>query len=217
MSEYIRYHESIDRNKKGQYYPATWEELAELVDDENIYLGDIDVSRMTDMSSIFHEHKGEYRKNFSGIEGWDVSHVTNMAGMFSLRYGGMSGLDLSRWDVSNVRDMSYMFQMAVDFNGDLSRWDVSNVRDMSHMFEGALSFNGDIIRWDVSGVKNMEAMFYESLAFNRDIGGWNVSNACNMQDMFYEASSFTGDPRAWKNVKKKALTEAMESLRWRDK
>ena len=207
----------IDRNERGQYYPATRAELKELVANENIYLGDIDVSRITDMSSLFYKDKEKYRKDFSGIEGWDVSHVTNMSGMFCLVYDGMSGLDISRWDVSNVRDMSYMFQAAHDFNGDISRWDVSRVTNMEGMFYEACAFNKDISGWNVSRVWNMSYMFFGAEAFDCDLSRWDVSHVYYMQDMFYEASSFTGDPRAWKNVKKKALTEALESLAWRDK
>ena len=79
MSGYIRKHESIDRNKKGQYYPASGEELKELVDDECICLKDIDTSRITDMSYLFEDTD---RDDFSGIETWNVSNVRDMTGMF---------------------------------------------------------------------------------------------------------------------------------------
>ena len=52
--------------------PVTNDELKILVQDESIYLGDIDVSLITDMSSLFYDSK---RKDFSGIEAWDVSNV----------------------------------------------------------------------------------------------------------------------------------------------
>ena len=82
MSKFIHDHDSIERNAKGQYYPATREELAELVVDENISLGDIDVGRITDMKGLFTlMERG--RDDFSGIEQWDVSKVRNMSSMFS--------------------------------------------------------------------------------------------------------------------------------------
>ncbi|WP_297208527.1 hypothetical protein [uncultured Brachyspira sp.] len=36
-----------------KYKPQTREELKEFVEDENIYLGDIDTSLITDMSELF--------------------------------------------------------------------------------------------------------------------------------------------------------------------
>lgn len=55
-----------------KYKPANREELLTLCDDENIYLGDIDTSLITDMNRLF---CGSSRKDFSGIENWDVSNV----------------------------------------------------------------------------------------------------------------------------------------------
>lgn len=45
-------HNEIERNGKGQYYPGTREELDELVRDEKVSLGDIDVGRITDMKTF---------------------------------------------------------------------------------------------------------------------------------------------------------------------
>lgn len=55
-----------------KYFPKTNEELKILVQDESIYLGDIDVSKITDMSWLFYCSK---RKDFSGIQKWDTSKV----------------------------------------------------------------------------------------------------------------------------------------------
>ena len=107
---------------KKTYNPETKEELKALVDNESISLGDIDTSKITDMSELFQYSK---RDNFTGIENWDVSKVT---------------------------DMSDMFSYAFSFNGDISNWNVSNVTDISGMFLGAESFNQDIGSWDTSNV-----------------------------------------------------------------
>ena len=89
-----------------KYKPSTKTELQELVKDESVYLGDIDTSLITDMSNLF-DRSNVYRRDFSGIESWDVSNVT---------------------------DMSFMFCLCVDFNYPLDSWDVSNVTDISYMF-----------------------------------------------------------------------------------
>ena len=94
-----------------KYKPQTKEELQKLVEDNNIYLGDIDTSLINDMSVLFKEAT---RKKFDGIE---------------------------KWDTSNVIDMHDMFFNCRTFNSDISKWNVSNVENMACMFFGAEEFN----------------------------------------------------------------------------
>ena len=134
-----------------KHTPTSKEKLQKLVDDLSINLGDIDTSKITDMSWLF-SHTS--RTDFSGIEKWDVSNVKDMRSMF---YGATSfNTDISKWDVSNVRDMSYMFEGATSFNQDISGWNVSNVKDMDSMFLGAKAINQDLSNWDISGVEYID-------------------------------------------------------------
>ncbi len=55
------------------------EELLELISYDNVYLGDIDTSAITDMSKLFKDSK---REDFSGIDSWDVSNVRDIRSMF---------------------------------------------------------------------------------------------------------------------------------------
>ena len=48
-------------------------------------------------------------KEIKGINNFNTSKVTNMAGMFQSCYE-LEYLDLSNFDTSNVTDMSYMFK-----------------------------------------------------------------------------------------------------------
>merc|ERR1711959_126224 len=151
-----------------------------------------DVSRITDMSSLFHS-----KKDFNGdLSKWDVSSVTNMAFMF-LGATSFDG-DISRWRTSRVRNMEGMFQGCDDFSGDISMWDTSNVRNMQDMFRSAISFYGDISKWDVSRVTAMNRMFMFAKFFNRDISKWDTSSVTNMESMFLQASSFNTDISRWK-------------------
>ena len=96
--------------RKKTYTPKTKAELQELVGNEAVHLGDIDTSLITDMSELFKDSK---REDFSGIETWDVSQVTNMSKIF--------------WGTKS-------------FNQPLDSWDVRKVENMEKMFAGAESF-----------------------------------------------------------------------------
>ncbi|HIZ90140.1 MAG TPA: DUF285 domain-containing protein [Candidatus Mucispirillum faecigallinarum] len=94
-----------------KYKPNTKEALILLVNNNRVKLGNIDTSKITDMSALFMESK---RSDFSGIESWDVSNVKNMEKMF---YGAKEfNQDISSWDVSNVENMRSMFSEAEKFN-----------------------------------------------------------------------------------------------------
>ena len=112
-------------------FPETKDELKRMVADEILKYGNkcslnhINVSKITDMSSLF------FNTTFNGdISDWNVSNVKNMKDMF---YGAKFNGDISGWDVSNVENMYAMF-LSAKFSGDISNWDVSRVRNMSYIF-----------------------------------------------------------------------------------
>ena len=206
------------KQKSDKYQPQTKEELRILCEDEKIYLGDIDTSKITDMSHLFENRrlvkdidfdepywKGfPIRENYDGIETWDTSHVTDMSHMFD----GVKNFnqDISKWNVSNVKDMSYMFYGAESFNQPIGYWDVSYVKKMSCMFEYADSFNQDIGKWNVSNVEDMFCMFNSAESFNQNIGDWNISNVKNTAFMFSHAVAFNQDINKWDVSKVKDMS-----------
>ena len=98
-----------------KYTPKNKTELKALVGNLSVYLGDIDTSAIADMSELF---KDTGRKDFAGIDSWDVSKCENMRAMFyKCRYFKE---DISSWDVSNVVDMSEMFSGCFSFNQSLA-------------------------------------------------------------------------------------------------
>lgn len=160
-----------------KYMPKTKKELEGLVNDLFINLGDIDTSKITDMSGLFRNTK---RTDFSGIENWDVSRVVDMLDMFN---GAASfNADISKWDVSKVENMIAIFCGAKSFNQDISKWNVSNVEDMFAMFQGAKSFTADISKWNVSNVTNMDYMFCGTKSFNQDLSDWDLSSIKYIDD-----------------------------------
>ncbi|WP_410690020.1 BspA family leucine-rich repeat surface protein [Campylobacter lari] len=180
-TEQIQYNLNASKEVKKiyKYKPKNKTELKQLVKNINIILSDINISNITDMSGIF---KNSKRRNFSGIEKWDVSKVTNMSGMFS----GVESFnhDISNWNVSKVTNMSHMFYKAVKFNKPLNNWDVSSVKNMEYMFANATHFNQPLYNWDVSNVTNMSRMFSYAKSFNRNLNQWNVAKLKNRAYMF---------------------------------
>ena len=194
-----------------KYKPTTKTELKKLVFTDGIKLYDVDTSLITDMSKLFYESK---RKDFEGIEDWDVSNVTNMDMMFAymgynmlVRYSSIDfDQDLSNWNVSKVTSMNNMFAYCSNFDQPLDNWDVSNVEDMSFMFCGAKEFNQPLNSWNTSKVKNMRGMFQECEFFNQPLDKWDVSNVKDMSNMFIRAKRFNKPLNTWNINKVKDLS-----------
>ena len=185
---------------KYKYTPKTKEELKALVNNLDIYLGDIDTQYITDMSHLFYNSKRE-NSNFSGIELWNTSNVINMDYMFANTLS--FNKDISSWDVSSVESMKSMFWGAESFNQPLELWNVSKVRNMNAMFCDTLSFNQPLNKWNVSNVQDMAFLFSKTAVFNQPIGDWNTSSVTTMKCMFSFAKAFNQDISNWNvsNVK----------------
>ena len=160
-----------------------------------------DVSNITDMSGMFGS------SNFNGaVDNWDVSKVINMNGMFSLARS--FNHDIGKWDVANVTDMSRMFWNAEVFDQDIGDWEVGNVTSMNQMFVNATNFNQDIGDWEVDKVMDMGRMFWGATSFNYRIDDWNVAEVIYMYGMFWGATSFNQPLNNW-NVSK---VERMDNM-----
>ena len=133
LKSYIQEKLIIKKSTNYKYLPKSKDELKEIIDKrikeegKKVDLNDIDVSEITDMSSLFNG------TGFNGdISKWDVSNVTNMRGMFYNCF--KFNCDISNWDVSNVNNISNMFYNCISFNQDISKWNVSNVKNMGGIF-----------------------------------------------------------------------------------
>ena len=189
-----------------KYKPKTKQELEKLVYTDGIKLYDVDTSLITDMSELFYKSS---RKDFEGIEDWDVSNVEDMSYMFAYmsydsfesRSKAKFNRNLNNWNVSKVKHMSFMFYYCNDFNQTLDKWDVSNVEDMFRMFDNCKKFNQPLNNWNVSNVTNMSGMFQVAESFNQPLDKWDVSNVTTMRAMFNYAKAFNQDISNW-NVSK---------------
>lgn len=193
--------------------PDNRKELFRIVSRSDTYLGDVVIPKhITDLSKLFEYSE---RKDFSGIETWDVSHVKDMSWMFDNAYYFNS--DISEWNVSNVTNMRGMFYNCQHFNQPIGKWDVSKVTDMEYMFESCRMFNRPLDKWNVSKVTNMKRMFCGCWHFNQPLKKWNLRSVKDVSAMFLEAHNFDQDLSSWEekyNIKPEDIydRERLEKL-----
>ena len=137
-----------------------------------------------DLSYLFDGYKQV--KQIIGLDTWDVSHVTDMSGMFyDCQY--LKALELNNWDVSKVTNMRGMFAKCHHLtNLDIRNWDVRQVRRMDYMFENCGNLKElDLNIWDVNNVEGMTGMFYYCNNLTElHIENWDVSRVKDMFQMF---------------------------------
>jgi surface protein len=147
------------------------------------------------------------------INHWNVSNITNMAGMF--KNNNIFNQPLNNWNVSKVTNMSEMFSVVLYgsiktrgvFNQPIGNWDVSNVTNMVYMFSNSL-FNQPLNNWNVGNVTNMNSMFLGS-EFNQSLANWNVSKVTDMTAMFAEPDTKFNQPINNWNVSNVTSMESM--------
>jgi surface protein len=145
--------------KYVKYYIENKDKLPWDLKDKQI--GEWDVSRVTDMNSLFY---GRYTFN-EALNDWNVSNVTNMDRMFMNCHNFNS--PLNNWNVSNVTNMYRMFMNCWDFNQALNSWNVNNVLDMSEMFKYCADFDQALDRWNVNTEANTFEMFTSRIMLER--------------------------------------------------
>jgi surface protein len=133
----------------------------------------------------------------TNINSWNVSSVTNMAGMFASAQ--TFNQNIGSWNTSAVTNMNSMFNGARAFNQNIGAWNTSAVTNMGGMFADATAtaFNQDISSWNTSVVTNMSSMFLNATLFNQNIGAWNTSAVTDMNSMFNGAKSFNQNISSW--------------------
>ena len=139
----FREHFNKIKPRAGKYKPKRKWQLSLLILDENVKLGDIDTSLITDMSELFAWTK---RKDFSGISSWNVSNVEDMSSMLCLCND--CNEPIGCWDIRKVEKMDRMFEYCRSFNQPLDRWDAKRLKTAIDMFNGckAITFQSNVAK-----------------------------------------------------------------------
>ena len=167
-----------------------WEGNGQLI--EIIGLGDLDVSNVMDMTSMFY---GAGQMTTYDIGRWNVSKVESMNHMFCDNFK-LRSLDLSNWDVSSLKTIYNMFNDNNNLKsiGDVSRWDTANLIDAGCWLNNANSFVGDnygvldLSGWNTENLKSAGEMFFNTRIHTIDLSGWSFDSITN--DLWEGAGSW---------------------------
>jgi len=122
-------------------------------------------------------------RNFNqDIGNWDVSRVTNMQSIFdntdNFNNGGSDSI--TGWDVSNVTTMSYMFNggQGSPFNQPIGAWTTTSLENIIRMFDVNGTFDQDLSNWTVTGITAASEFMQRlnSLSttnYDRTLSGWS--------------------------------------------
>ena len=142
----------------------------------------INNSNIRNLVKLWLEHDENTIKTYGHISTWDVSEVTDMSELFSVK-------QINNKDEYKDEDISKFNRNISKFNQDISSWNTFNVTNMSYMFKFAVSFNQDISSWDTSNVTNISYMFFEALSFKyrkKILLCWDISEVTNISYMFHK-------------------------------
>ena len=114
----------------------------------------------TSLEQLF--YGDERLSSVTGLNTWDVSHITSFASMFEgaaslTQLSGVSG-----WNTASLANLNGMFRNAASLLvfAESAGWDVSHVTDFAGMFDGAVNLATlDISGWNMTASANVERMF----------------------------------------------------------
>ena len=170
-----------------------------------------DVSRVTDMSSMFKESKIPSTLDFSGwdvrrvqnmsemfwgaeiagtidLTGWDVRRVTNARSMFHTFVGNVIMPDM-QWQSIGATQYGSLYEMFYAHKGflEVPNWSFGRATSLSGVFRVG---DGDVnaANWNLDGVERADNMFrissYTTQFYNIDISGWHSNTLTSATEFF---------------------------------
>ena len=141
-----------------------------------VYLSDIDVSELDDLSSIFDEL---YKMEVVDISGWDTSNVIYMNDMFAECTKLKKIIGIENLDVSNLKNATFMFSSCENLvELDLTNWNTISLQNASYMFYNCsnLKIIKNIENWQLPNIKKVKRMFSKCTKLDVDLSNWDLSN-----------------------------------------
>ena len=183
LNEYIIEKILINKNSKlNKIKVETKDQLKSIIRERYnnnksfVYLSDIDVSELDDLSGIF-----ELLNNLEvvDISGWDTSNVIYMNDMFVeceniKKIIGIENLDVSKLESAN--SMFYCCKNLVEL--DLTNWNPVSLQHTYEMFSGCsnLKIIENIENWQLPNIKSVRQMFYKCAKLDVDLSNWDLTN-----------------------------------------
>ena len=157
-----------------------------------IRLGNIDTSKVEDMSNMFHQYYVGTELNNIDLENLDTGSVKNMEAMFE-NCTAFTKLDISTFDTGKVENMRRMFGGCSNVESiNLSGLDLSSVQNMAAFCSGDkklknIDFTG--VKWAEEGgesqLTNLSYMFDNCISLETiDFNNMQTENVTTMGGMF---------------------------------
>ena len=164
----------IKVESKDQLKSIIWERYINNI--SFVYLSDIDVSELDDLSGIF-----EILNNLEvvDISGWDTSNVIYMNDMFVECENIKKIIGIENLDVSKLRCANSMFYGCKNLvELDLTNWNTMSLQKASYMFYNCsnLKMIKNIENWQLPNIKNVYRMFYRCTKLDVDLSNWDLTN-----------------------------------------
>ena len=164
----------IKVESKDQLKSIIWERYINNI--SFVYLSDIDVSELDDLSGIF-----EILNNLEvvDISGWDTSNVITMEDMFCFCGKLKNIIGIENLDVSNVEYANNMFYECKNLvELDLTNWNLISLEYASYMFYGCsnLKIIKNIENWQLPNIKDVYRMFSYCTKLDVDLSNWDLTN-----------------------------------------
>lgn len=126
----------------------------------------------------------------------DVSAVTNMTSLFTLKhreFRAINSLDLSSWDVRRLKYADKMFEKLPIKAIYIKDWNTCSLTSTVQMFrECTILEKLDLSNWNTESLTNLGGMFQECENLKLlNLRNWNLKNADIITCMFYNCRSLS--------------------------
>ena len=164
----------IKVESKDQLKSIIWERYINNI--SFVYLSDIDVSELDDLSGIF-----EILNNLEvvDISGWDTSNVIYMNDMFLACENIKKIIGIENLDVSKLENADSMFSYCENLvELDLTNWNPILLKTAWNMFSCCSNLKNikNIENWQLPNIKDVSYMFYYCTKLDVDLSNWDLTN-----------------------------------------